>query len=52
LRVKGFIQLNFHFGFSVPKERAQINGGGQWNTGRYKAHCFFKPTVEDCEDVY
>jgi N-acetylmuramoyl-L-alanine amidase len=24
----------------------------QANTGRYKAHCFFAPTPEDCPDVY
>ncbi|WP_335871420.1 cell wall hydrolase [Bacillus sp. 2205SS5-2] len=24
----------------------------QWNTGRYKSHCFFKPTQEDCKTVY
>ncbi|MBY9079251.1 cell wall hydrolase [Paenibacillus sp. HN-1] len=24
----------------------------QENTGRYKAHCFFRPTAEDCPNVY
>ncbi len=24
----------------------------QANTGRFKAHCFFAPTAEDCPDVY
>ncbi|NCU16342.1 cell wall hydrolase [Pallidibacillus pasinlerensis] len=24
----------------------------QWNTGRYKSHCFFAPTVTDCPTVY
>lgn len=24
----------------------------QQNTGRYKAHCFFSPTAEDCPSVY
>lgn len=24
----------------------------QWNTGRYKAHCFFSPTQGDCPNVY
>ncbi|WP_170008416.1 cell wall hydrolase [Bacillus fonticola] len=24
----------------------------QNNVGRYKAHCFFAPTQEDCKDVY
>jgi len=25
---------------------------GQWNTGRYKVHCFFAPTPEECPEVY
>ncbi|WP_368653380.1 cell wall hydrolase [Ornithinibacillus sp. 4-3] len=25
---------------------------GQWNTGRYKAHCFFAPTASECPQVY
>lgn len=25
---------------------------GQWNVGRYKAHCFFAPTQSDCPTVY
>lgn len=24
----------------------------QANTGRYKAHCFFSPTAQDCPQVY
>lgn len=24
---------------------------GQWNSGRYKAHCFFAPTEEDCPQI-
>ncbi|WP_066056955.1 cell wall hydrolase [Robertmurraya korlensis] len=24
----------------------------QWNTGRYKAHCFFSPTQQACPKVY
>lgn len=24
----------------------------QENTGRFKAHCFFRPTYEDCPNVY
>lgn len=24
---------------------------GQYNTGRYKSHCFFSPTVQDCPTV-
>ncbi|KMK78199.1 cell wall hydrolase [Alkalihalobacillus pseudalcaliphilus] len=25
---------------------------GQWNSGRYKAHCFYTPLASDCEEVY
>lgn len=24
----------------------------QWNSGRYKSHCFYKPTQQDCPRVY
>lgn len=24
----------------------------QWNTGRYKQHCFFSPTQQNCPKVY
>lgn len=24
----------------------------QWNTGRFKLHCFYSPTESDCPDVY
>ncbi|MFF2178644.1 cell wall hydrolase [Lysinibacillus sp. NPDC058147] len=24
---------------------------GQWDTGRFKAHCFFSPTKEDCPQI-
>lgn len=24
----------------------------QWNSGRYKSHCFYVPTPADCQDVY
>lgn len=24
----------------------------QWNTGRFKAHCFFSPNQQDCPKVY
>src|SRR5690606_35079294 len=24
----------------------------QWNAGRFKAHCFYKPTAQDCPTVY
>lgn len=25
---------------------------GQWNSGRFKSHCFYTPTESDCPQVY
>ncbi len=25
---------------------------GQWNVGRYKAHCFYQPTQTECPEVF
>ncbi|WP_188207490.1 cell wall hydrolase [Alkalibacillus aidingensis] len=25
---------------------------GQWNVGRYKAHCFYNPTQADCPNIF
>ncbi|GAB3789245.1 cell wall hydrolase [Virgibacillus kimchii] len=25
---------------------------GQWNTGRFKAHCYYSPTQAECPEVY
>ncbi|GAF64373.1 cell wall hydrolase [Bacillus sp. TS-2] len=25
---------------------------GQWNSGRYKNHCFYTPLASECEEVY
>ncbi len=25
---------------------------GQWNSGRFKTHCFYSPTQSDCPSVY
>ncbi|WLV24248.1 cell wall hydrolase [Aciduricibacillus chroicocephali] len=25
---------------------------GQWNSGKYKAHCFFNPTQTECPNVF
>ncbi|MBH0230539.1 cell wall hydrolase [Halobacillus yeomjeoni] len=25
---------------------------GQWNTGRYKSHCFYSPIPSECPNVY
>lgn len=38
--------------FFKPEGSCPVEWYGQYNTGRYKSHCFFAPTVEDCPDVY
>lgn len=38
--------------FFRPVEDCPPTWYDQQNTGRYKAHCFFSPTFEDCPNVY
>jgi N-acetylmuramoyl-L-alanine amidase len=38
--------------FFMPAGACPAQWYGQWNTGRYKAHCFFAPTAADCPSVY
>ncbi|GLC87984.1 cell wall hydrolase [Lysinibacillus piscis] len=37
--------------FFRPEGNCPAQWYGQWNTGRYKAHCFFAPTEEDCPQI-
>ncbi len=37
--------------FFMPTGACPAQWYGQWNTGRFKSHCFFSPTVEDCPTV-
>ncbi len=37
--------------FFMPTGTCPAQWYGQWNTGRYKAHCFFAPLVSDCPMV-
>ncbi|KXH83927.1 cell wall hydrolase [Sporosarcina sp. HYO08] len=37
--------------FFMPAGNCPAQWYGQWNTGRYKSHCFFQPTVSDCPTV-
>lgn len=34
--------------FFMPAGSCPAQWYGQWNTGRYKAHCFYAPTASDC----
>jgi len=37
--------------FFQPSGTCPAQWYNQWNTGRYKAHCFYSPTEEDCPQV-
>lgn len=37
--------------FFMPTGDCPAQWYGQWNTGRFKSHCFFSPTVSDCPTV-
>ncbi|KKO55267.1 cell wall hydrolase [Paenibacillus sp. DMB20] len=38
--------------FFRPQAECPSTWYNQENTGRFKAHCFFRPTFEDCPNVY
>ncbi len=38
--------------FFMPEGSCPPQWFGQWNTGRYKSHCFYSPTATDCNEVY
>ena|SRR5690625_3729609 len=38
--------------FFEPEGSCPAQWYGQWNTGRFKAHCFFAPLASDCPAVY
>lgn len=38
--------------FFMPEESCPAQWFGQWNTGRYKAHCFYSPLASECPAVY
>lgn len=37
--------------FFMPAGNCPAQWYGQWNTGRFKSHCFFSPTTSDCPTV-
>lgn len=42
----------FSLWFFMPAGACPAQWYNQWNAGRYKSHCFYQPTAEDCVDVY
>ncbi|HJF33193.1 MAG TPA: cell wall hydrolase [Sporosarcina psychrophila] len=37
--------------FFMPAGDCPAQWYNQWNTGRFKSHCFYSPTVQDCPNV-
>lgn len=52
--IKGerFHPAEFSLWFFKPTGNCPPQWFNQWNAGRFKAHCFFKPTGQDCPSVY
>ncbi|WP_102026381.1 cell wall hydrolase [Salirhabdus sp. Marseille-P4669] len=38
--------------FFMPQGSCPAQWFGQWNTGRFKSHCFYAPTQSECPNVY
>lgn len=38
--------------FFMPEGSCPAQWFGQWNTGRFKSHCFYSPTRSACPSVY
>ncbi len=38
--------------FFMPSGACPAQWFNQWNTGRFKSHCFYSPTQSDCPTVY
>lgn len=43
---------SFSLWFFRPEGSCPSQWFSQWNAGRYKSHCFYKPTESACENVY
>jgi N-acetylmuramoyl-L-alanine amidase len=49
---KRFHPASYSLWFFKPSGACPAQWYNQWNAGRYKSHCFYKPTEADCADVY
>jgi|SRR5690554_385060 len=52
LKGERFHPAEFSLWFFEPPENCPPQWYNQWNVGRFKAHCFYQPTQEDCPDVF
>lgn len=42
----------FSLWFFKPEGSCPAQWFGQWNSGRYKSHCFYSPLASECPSVY
>lgn len=47
-----FRPAEFSLWFFRPEGECPEQWWGQWNSGRFKSHCFYSPISEECPDVY
>ncbi|WP_332635020.1 cell wall hydrolase [Halalkalibacter flavus] len=47
-----FHPAEFSLWFFRPEGACPAQWWGQWNTGRYKLHCFYQPLHSDCPEVF
>jgi N-acetylmuramoyl-L-alanine amidase len=49
---KQYHPAQYSLWFFKPSGSCPAQWYNQWNVGRYKSHCFYKPTSADCPGVY
>ncbi|WP_100405770.1 cell wall hydrolase [Bacillus solitudinis] len=47
-----FQSAEFALWFFRPEGSCPAQWWGQWNSGRYKAHCYYTPLASACPEVY
>ncbi|KAA0546143.1 cell wall hydrolase [Bacillus sp. BGMRC 2118] len=52
LKGQRFNPAEYSLWFFKPGGNCPAQWYNQWNSGRFKSHCFYKPTSENCPDVY
>src|SRR5690625_2853067 len=52
IRGKQYHPATFSLWFFRPEGACPAQWYDQWNVGRFKAHCFYQPTENDCASVY
>ncbi|WLD93223.1 cell wall hydrolase [Alkalihalobacillus sp. AL-G] len=49
---KRYHPASYSLWFFKPAGSCPAQWFNQWNTGRFKSHCFYKPTESNCPGVY